>query len=217
MTSLLLTDAAATARGQWVVGFSLPRSSNDARLDMYVGMEHRLHVLLERLSNVLREDLRTVATAHDLKLVQLDALQYLVVANRFSDTLTALVAFLGSTKGTASQTVKALERKGLLVRSQDPDDGRVFHLELTEEGRRIAERALPAPALSDIEAPDTHADNIEALLQQMLAARGGARFGVCHTCRHHDRRGDQRWCALLKTELHESEVSKWCTEHEPAE
>ena len=178
-----------------------------------MGMEHRLHVLLERLSNVLREDLRAIATTHDLKLVQLSALQYLAVANRFSDTLTDLVAHLGATKGTVSQTVTALERKGLLTRLRDLDDGRVSHLVLTEQGQRIAEEGLPAPVLAALSAAEGIADTIETLLCQMLAARGGVSFGVCHTCQHHERRADGGWCQLLQTELSDIDASKWCKEH----
>jgi len=179
-------------------------------------MDPRLHVLLERLSNLLREDLREVATAHGLKLVQLSALQYLAVANRFSDTLTDLVAYLGATKGTVSQTLKTLERKGLLTRRRDPDDGRVAHLVLTDEGRAIAEAGLPAPVLSDLSADDDAADAIEGLLRRMLAARGAVAFGVCRTCRYHEHREGGRWCGLLQTGLDEADASRWCREHEAA-
>ena len=176
-------------------------------------MESRLHLVLERLSNLLREDLREVATAHDLKLVQLSALQYLAAANRFSDTLTDLVAFLGATKGTTSQTVKALERKGLVARTRDADDGRVSHLQLTDAGRALATRGLPAPVLAQIDPDPQLAAAVEGLLRQMLAARGGVAFGVCRTCRHHEARGEGAWCGLLQTALTERDADKWCREH----
>lgn len=177
-------------------------------------MEHRLHVLLERLSNVLREDLRQVATGHDLKLVQLSVLQYLAVANRFSDTLSDLVAFLGSTKGTTSQSVKALERKGLVFRTPDPEDGRVSHLHLTDEGQALAASALPAPALSTLTESEATSDALEALLRHMLAARGGAAFGVCRTCRFHGDRQGGAWCELLDAPLTQDDAAKWCREHQ---
>lgn len=168
----------------------------------------RLHVLLERLSNVLREDLRQTATAHGLKLVQLEALQYLVVANRFSDTLSGLTAWLGATKGTVSQTLKALDAKGLIVRQPDPDDGRVSHLRLTEAGRAIAEEAMPASVLRT-PGVDGSVDAIEQVLRSMLHGRQGVAFGVCRTCRHHQ----PRWCALLEVELVDEDGDRWCREH----
>jgi len=179
-------------------------------------VEHRLQLLLERLSNVLREDVREVASANDLQLVQLVALQYLSVANRFSDTLSGLTAYLGATKGTVSQTVKALERKGLLTRDRDADDGRVFHLRPSDPGRALAEQSLPAKSLAGLADEDGVAEVVEGLLRSMLAARGGVAFGVCRTCRHHEPRGRGAWCRLLEVRLAAADADRWCKEHETA-
>ena len=46
-----------------------------------------------------------------------------------------MTAFLGSTKGTISQTLNALERKRLIARRPDPRDGRAFTIELTAAGQ----------------------------------------------------------------------------------
>ena len=43
-------------------------------------------------------------------------------------------AFLGSTKGTISQTIKALERKGFIVKTPRQDEGRSICLSLTPKG-----------------------------------------------------------------------------------
>ena len=182
-------------------------------------MSRHLHILLERLSNVLREDLREVATAQDLALTQLIALQYLSVANRFSDRLSDLVAYLGATKGTVSQTVTALERKGLVARERDAEDGRVSHLIVTDRGRAVAEAALPAPVLAGLlDEGHSHEDaaTIERLLRRMLAARGGIAFGVCRTCRHHEPRAVGAWCQLLGEPLTTVDGERWCREHAPA-
>jgi DNA-binding MarR family transcriptional regulator len=72
----------------------------------------RVGLLVERLSHLVREDLRAVATRHELPLAQLEVLRFLAVANRFSDTVSGLVEYVGATKGTLSQCVNALERKG---------------------------------------------------------------------------------------------------------
>ena len=41
------------------------------------------------------------------------------------------------TSGSISTAVQRLERRGLLLRRQDPADGRVFRVELTAEGREL--------------------------------------------------------------------------------
>ena len=66
---------------------------------------------LERLTRLMR------AGEHEggLNPAQWEALRYLSRANRFSNSPIALTRFLGSTKGTISQTIKALERKGFIA------------------------------------------------------------------------------------------------------
>ena len=68
---------------------------------------------LERLARVMR------AREHEdgLNPAQREALRYLARANRFSNTPGALTRYLGATKGTISQTVMALERKGLIAKA----------------------------------------------------------------------------------------------------
>ena len=69
---------------------------------------------LERLTRLMR------AGEHEggLNPAQWEALRYLARANRFSRTPAALADFLGTTRGTVSQTVIALERTGHLTRGQ---------------------------------------------------------------------------------------------------
>ncbi|MBB3110655.1 DNA-binding MarR family transcriptional regulator [Paenibacillus phyllosphaerae] len=48
------------------------------------------------------------------------------------------------TQPTVSQMVNLLEARGLVTRTQDPDDRRAVRIMLTEEGRRITEAAQAA-------------------------------------------------------------------------
>ena len=70
--------------------------------------------LLERISRLTR----TEEQIGDLYPAQWAALRYLTRANRFSRTPMALTRYLGTTRGTMSQTIIALERKGYLERLQ---------------------------------------------------------------------------------------------------
>src|SRR5688500_454723 len=123
----------------------------------------RLHLLLTRIANLLRAELRKSAAEHDLALAQLEALHYLRRCNRYSDTPAAVTEFLGATKGTVSQTLLALEDKGLIEKRPDPNDARVVRLKLTRNGKSIADRSLPAPILEDA-GTEAQADALEALL-----------------------------------------------------
>lgn len=83
--------------------------------------------LIERLVRLLRSE------EFDSGLIpaQWEALRYLARCNRFSDSPAALAAYMGSTRGTVSQTVRALERKGLVEKTPRQGEGRSVTLGLS--------------------------------------------------------------------------------------
>lgn len=171
--------------------------------------------LIERLGRLLR----TGDHATGLNPVQAEALRYLARANRFSRTPAALADYLGSTRGTVSQTLLALEAKGLIERQANARDGRSILLALTKSGSRFLDsdpvRAL-AKTIDATGADARLADDLEAGLRAAIAERGGRAFGACHTCRHFRR--DQRTgaaphhCALLDEALREGDAFAICVE-----
>lgn len=178
------------------------------------------HELLERMQILAATEERAVATRNDLKPVQLKALQYLRRANRYSDTAGALADYLGLTKGTVSQTVQALERRGFLARRVDANDGRVVHLRLAAPGKRIADEASTEPLLirSLKELGGNRARKLErdlralVVLAQRLAGRPS--FGVCRTCRLFENPEAGRFrCGLTQESLSDSDSQLICREH----
>ena len=167
--------------------------------------------LLVRIANVVSAELRAAASAHDLKPVQLQALQYLRRCNRYSDTPAALTEYLGLTKGTVSQTLIALEGKGLLDKSPDPEDGRLVRLCLTPPGRAIARKSLPV-ALEGLD-DRVLQETLLSLLTAMQRERGGRSFGVCSSCSHFETATRGFRCGLTGEALTQSESRKICREH----
>ena len=88
-------------------------------------------LMLERLARLMR------ASEHDgdLNPAQWEALRYLARANRFSNSPAALTRYLGATKGTISQTLMALDRKGYIAKAERPGEKRSITLTLTVTGR----------------------------------------------------------------------------------
>src|SRR5258708_13661518 len=70
--------------------------------------------LVERLGNLMRTELRKSGGDEALQPVHLQALIYLSKANRYSNTPQPLAEYLGLTKGTVSQTLLLLDRRGLI-------------------------------------------------------------------------------------------------------
>ncbi len=176
--------------------------------------------LIERLTRVLQNE----AHAGGLKPTQWEALRYLARANRFSRTPSALTAYLGTTKGTVSQTVMALERKGLITKVSAPSDRRQVDLALTAAGRSLLEED-PYEHLSqswaqlDGQAQEQLSESLALLLQEMLRRRKGRPFGVCRSCKffraNAEGNGRHR-CALLNQALTEADSALICVEQEPA-
>lgn len=150
---------------------------------------------------------------------QAAALAYLAAANRFSRAPSHVAEYLGNTRGTVSQTLKALARKDLVREVASESDGRSIRYDLTARGATLAaetggvERALAAMPETERRALG---EGLSTVLRGVLEARGGRAFGLCRTCRHHERTGEGRRCRLLDLALQNDEAEQFCREHEAA-
>ncbi|MCL4793080.1 MAG: MarR family winged helix-turn-helix transcriptional regulator [Bryobacteraceae bacterium] len=178
-------------------------------------MTDRAYELLERVASLLRAEQRRESGATGLEPVHLQALTYLALANRYSDTPQSVGEYLGLTKGNMSQRLLWLERHGYLKRSRDESDGRVVHLRLTDRARD-ALASLSPPRLWREAAGDTVrlGEELDGLLGRLLARGGYRAFGQCRTCRHHERVNGSPYCALIQVSLDPEQVDRLCREHE---
>jgi DNA-binding MarR family transcriptional regulator len=174
--------------------------------------------LIDRLDRLTRSG----ANIEGLNPAQWEALRYLARANRFSRTPAALADYLGSTRGTVSQTLIALEHKGFVGRTQSARDKRSVGLELTTQGETALKddpllalaRDLAAGAGRDI---SSLAETLREVLRRAVARNNGKAFGACHACQHFQRdvggpsRAPHR-CGLLDEPLSESDSRAICVE-----
>ena len=133
----------------------------------------RIAALIERIGRLLSTD----AHAGGLLPVQWEALRYLGRANRFSRTPAALTAYLGLTKGTVSQTVHALEARGLVTKQVDPADRRGRRLTLSPAGRTLLGRdplAATVAATRSLSGPQPSGARARARIDTVLAPRCAA-------------------------------------------
>lgn len=174
----------------------------------------RVRELFDRIARVTAAE----EWGEDLNPAQRSALGYLTRANRFSRTPSNVADYLCATRGTVSQTLKALERKGFVVPTRSAGDKRSILYESTKKGRA----ALRAPsnfdaALSTLAPADTEAlaELLEVTGRNLLEQQGFKTFGLCKTCRHHRRSQKGLACALLKVQLTAAAANEICCEHEP--
>ncbi len=151
----------------------LPRS-NSAR---------RIATLIDRLARLSRE----LQFAEGLNPAQWEALRFLAQANEQSRTPSAVAEYLGATKGTASQTLIALENKGLISRNRCTVDKRQRDLALTAAGEALLGKD-PINTLG-IAADGLLEDDSQALvrgltrlLHDVQMVHGVRTFGVCADC-----------------------------------
>lgn len=173
---------------------------------------NHIHDLLDRLARLHAAGLRH----DDLNPTQVAALSYLARANRFSRSPSLVADYLATTRGTASQTVKALVRKGLVEEAPVSGDKRAITLVLTASGRAAFGRnteVMAALAMLEKAEAEILQAGLEELAKSLLSARGGRSFGLCRTCRHHQPHAGGANCALLKVALLPEEVNQICFEH----
>jgi DNA-binding MarR family transcriptional regulator len=157
---------------------------------------------------------------------QRSVLRYFSRANRFSRTVSDFAEFHGTTRGTASQTVKSLVKRAYLIRTRSQRDGRSVRLDLTEKGKKTladdpfeilvrAARALSPTVRSNLERA------LERMVRHVAQAYGRCAFGTCPSCLY--LRGDGSRvegrlpyeCEFHDEPLEEAELDQVCVNFEP--
>ncbi|WP_210342439.1 MarR family transcriptional regulator [Bradyrhizobium glycinis] len=114
------------------------------------------------------------------------ALRFLARANRFSRTPSALAQFVGTTRATASQTVKRLEDKGYLQRRNSDQDKRSVILDVTPRGEKLLLSDPITQLVHAIAALERGANNfrdsLRQILEQLDARRDRHHADVCRKC-----------------------------------
>ncbi len=178
--------------------------------------------LVERLGNLMRTELRKAGGDESLQPVHLQALTYLSKANRYSNTPQALAEYLGLTKGTVSQTLLLLDRRGLIERFEDDVDRRVVRLRLSSAGDQLLAETQPALAWQNATrniSPNRIRNATSALREALMTLQQdneGGSFGMCHNCSWHQKLSQRIYrCGRMGDRLSGPETRKLCRVYEP--
>lgn len=159
-------------------------------------------------------------TGAALTAAQWTALRFFDRATRASRTPSALASFQATTRGTASQTIKSLETRGLLRRHRSDSDGRSVCFEVTAPGADMLTqdplRHLTA-ALARLDADDRAAlaRALPVLAADLAARRGATAFGTCDDCAHFECRGAGAYCACMADDLAPVDIGRLCARFAP--
>lgn len=184
--------------------------------------QSELYDFIEYMSALIRSEERRKCTELGLQPVHFQVMNYLSRCNKYSDTPAATAKFLGMTRGTVSQTIIILEKKGYLQKVQDQKDKRVVHLSLLPEGLEILEEAKPTQlfdkALSLLEQESSSLSGNEIFSRALTAlqkANNSNTFGMCKSCKNFSTKNGEFFCLLTQEFLSTEDGEKICQEHTP--
>ena len=123
----------------------------------------------------------------ELSPAQWMALRFFARANSFSRTPSAFAEFQATTRGTASQAIKALEVGAYLARQRSQADGRSVTLRLTDKGHEAVARdpfEVLVRAVDSLNAQEQTAmrDALHHVLTTVATSGAHQHFGVCRDC-----------------------------------
>ncbi len=176
----------------------------------------QIPLLLERLGALMQQSVREEAARHGLLPIHIQVLHYLSRANRYSDIPIAIAEYFGITRGTVSQTLAVLERKGLLIKTSDPRHGKRVHLGLTTAGEAMLNGSWPErieQALSELPVSTTDLDDVlRRILSTLQQLNGQRAFGLCRKCSHFLNESDGARCGLTQEPLATEQTVRICRE-----
>ncbi len=171
---------------------------------------------LERLARLMRQ----AGHGQGLNPVQWEALRYLSRCNALSHSPGAMARYLGSTKGTVSQTIMSLAKKGYLAKQVDGKDQRGVMLKLTEAGRDLLATDCLLTLEADIaDLSDKTHRRFERALNKLLeherVRQGEPSFGTCLTCKFYREAssGLAAHCMKVNATVSVDETTLICVEH----
>lgn len=181
-----------------------------------------IYELIECMTTLIRSEERKKCTELGLQPVHFQVLNYLSRCNKYSDTPAAVTNYLGMTRGTVSQSLIILEKKGYIKKSADEQDKRIVHLTLLPEGMSILQQARPVDLFStatsllqDSTALPSSANVFHQALIALQKANKSQSFGVCKTCRNFSKKEADYFCLLTQEKLTEADSEKICQEYIP--
>lgn len=96
---------------------------------------------IQCISALIRADKHKICAELRLQLVHFEVLDYLSRSNQYTDTPAATASYFGMTRGTVSQSLIVLEKKGYIEKNKDETDKRIIHVQLLPPGLAILKKA----------------------------------------------------------------------------
>ncbi len=185
-------------------------------------VDYKIVAALEKISEVFRVLLWTEAKEHKLSPIQMQLLIFIKYHNSDKQRRIASMAReFNLTKATISDSIKVLEQKGLIKRTDDAFDSRSFNFSLTDQGTKltgmIENFTLPldgAIATLSTQQKDQFLMSVLDLIYRLNQTGIISTQRMCYSCFYY--RGDMQqnhFCNLMQKPLAIDELRIECPEH----
>lgn len=180
-------------------------------------MPHNSERIADLLIHLARRSVQ--CSASELTSAQWAALRFFAHSNSFSRQPSVFASYHGTTRGTASQTVKSLTKMGYLERSRNSSDGRSAVFDVTQSGMKALDADPLRSLVQNLEGLSQ--DKREALYDALLTLNKqseeseltlhNTHFGTCSNCKHFKQNdSNSRYCSQSSSELDMRETDKLC-------
>ncbi len=175
--------------------------------------------LIERISTLLRSEQRKKYATIGLQPVHVQIVEFLSKCNTHSDTPAAVAEYLGLTKGTMSQSLQVLQRKGYISKIIDSEDRRIVHLQLQPAGWQLLDNVPPLELFNQAQQQVAGKnfscldEALTATLKAVQIANNSRSFGLCRDCTHFSEIDDHYSCKLTNLPLAKADADKICRGH----
>jgi DNA-binding MarR family transcriptional regulator len=185
-------------------------------------VDYKIVAALEKIAEVFRVLLWTEAKEHKLSPIQMQLLIFIKYHNSDKQRRIASMAReFNLTKATISDSIKVLEQKGLIKRTDDALDSRSFNFSLTDQGSKltgmIENFTLPLDGAIATLSPQQKDQFLMSVLDLIFRLNKTGIIStqrMCYTCFYY--RGDMQqnhFCNLMQKPLAIDELRIECPEH----
>ena len=183
--------------------------------------DSKIVAALERIAQAFRVLLWQESKTFSLTPIQVQVLIFLRFHQREQCKVSYLADEFNMTKATISDAVKTLEQKNLVKKTAEPHDTRSFVIQLTPQGKKIADKTSLFSKEIAQPVQQLPASEQATLLLQLLNIIGHLnQTGIitiqrmCLNCRFYKPEGNtQHYCQLLNRPLHVSDLRIDCPEY----
>ena len=185
-------------------------------------VDYKIVAALEKISEVFRVLLWMEAKEHKLSPIQMQLLIFIKYHNDDKQRRIASMAReFNMTKATISDSIKVLEQKGLIRRTDDAFDSRSFNFSLTDQGSKltgmIENFTLPLDGAISTMSPEKKKQLLLSVLELVHRLNQTGVISpqrMCYNCYYYN--GDRQqthYCNLMQKPLAVDELRVECPEH----